>query len=406
MIDEKKELPEGWRWVKLADVCEIARGGSPRPIDNYITKDKDGINWIRIGDATNSKYISETAEKITKEGAKKSRFVKKGDFILSNSMSFGRPYIMDTEGCIHDGWLLIRDYKDSFDKEFLYFSLCTEFVKEQFIKLARGGIVNNLNINLVKEVIIPIPPLSEQKRIASILQERMAAVEKARKAAEERLSAIKALPSACLRQVFPQPDQELPEGWKCLKLEKISHHIQYGFTASADFVIVDSHKFLRITDIQDNKVNWDSVPCCKTEEPLDDYCLNDGDIVFARTGATTGKSYLIEQPPKAIFASYLIRIKLTEDANPNYLYHFFQSDIYWNQIKSGIRGGAQGGFNATMLSNLDIPLPVISEQQRIIAILNEKMTAIEHARKAAEEELTAINALPAAILRQAFNGEL
>jgi type I restriction enzyme S subunit len=103
-------LPEGWQWKTLEDVFLIERGGSPRPIKSYITDADDGINWIKIGDATkgDGKYIESTEQKIKPEGLKKSRLVEEGDFIMSNSMSFGRPYIMKTKGAIHDGWLLMR----------------------------------------------------------------------------------------------------------------------------------------------------------------------------------------------------------------------------------------------------------------------------------------------------------
>ncbi len=105
-----------WEYKKLGEVCTIERGGSPRPIADYITDKSDGINWIKIGDAVEgSRYITQTKEKIKPEGVKKSRLVHRGDFILSNSMSFGRPYILDVDGCIHDGWLVLHDNEKKFN---------------------------------------------------------------------------------------------------------------------------------------------------------------------------------------------------------------------------------------------------------------------------------------------------
>ena len=101
-------MSNGWRYAKIGEVCVVERGGSPRPIDKYITDDPSGINWIKIGDTNDSMYITETAQKIIPEGMKKSRYVQPGDFLLSNSMSFGRPYILKIDGCIHDGWLVLR----------------------------------------------------------------------------------------------------------------------------------------------------------------------------------------------------------------------------------------------------------------------------------------------------------
>lgn len=160
---------KGWEVKKLGDVCAIERGGSPRPITAYITDAPDGINWIKIGDAREgSKYITSTAEKIKPEGMKKSRFVHKGDFILSNSMSFGRPYILGVDGCIHDGWLVIRDTTQSFDKIYLYYYLSSGYMYGEFKKLAVGGVVNNLNSNLVRGVRVLIPEIEKQQEFAAI----------------------------------------------------------------------------------------------------------------------------------------------------------------------------------------------------------------------------------------------
>ena len=152
---------------KLGEVCSIERGGSPRPITDYITDAENGINWIKIGDAVEvSKYIMTTAERIKPEGMKKSRFVHKGDFILSNSMSFGKPYILGVDGCIHDGWLVIHDDNDVFDKSYLYYYLSSPTLYGEFKRLAVGGVVNNLNSKLVRGVKVAIPPLELQKLFA------------------------------------------------------------------------------------------------------------------------------------------------------------------------------------------------------------------------------------------------
>ncbi|MFC1890346.1 restriction endonuclease subunit S, partial [Thermodesulfobacteriota bacterium] len=142
-----------WLVKTLDQLCEIARGGSPRPIKEYITDDPDGVNWIKIGDATAStKYIYTTKQKIKPEGVKRSRLVKEGDFLLSNSMSFGRPYIMKTSGCIHDGWLVLRDKSGLFNQHYLYYFLGSNAAFRQFDSRASGSTVRNLNIDLVRSV--------------------------------------------------------------------------------------------------------------------------------------------------------------------------------------------------------------------------------------------------------------
>ena len=159
------------RWMKMSEVMSISRGASPRPIQNYLTDADDGIPWIKIGDVSpSSKYISSTKEKIKKEGATKSRYLKKGDFILSNSMSFGRPYILNIDGCIHDGWISMYGFEEHLDQDYLYYVLRSESVQTFWAAKANsGGAVSNLNSDIVRSTIIPIPSMAEQKRIAGIL---------------------------------------------------------------------------------------------------------------------------------------------------------------------------------------------------------------------------------------------
>lgn len=168
------DIPSNWSWIKLGWAMEIERGGSPRPIKAFVTDADDGINWIKIGDvAKDGKYIYQTKEKIKPEGEQKSRKVYPGDFLLTNSMSFGRPYISKIEGCIHDGWLLLRNTNELFDLDYLYWLLSSGYAFKQFSKKAAGATVDNLNKDKVASAVIPLPPLSEQKRIANVLEEIM-----------------------------------------------------------------------------------------------------------------------------------------------------------------------------------------------------------------------------------------
>ncbi|MEX2139711.1 MAG: restriction endonuclease subunit S [Pirellulales bacterium] len=197
----------------------------------------------------------------------------------------------------------------------------------------------------------------------------------------------------------------LPPGWRRVVLGEVCNRIDYGFTASADSAL-SSPRFLRITDIQNGKVDWERVPGCSiSQAEMTAYTLADGDIVFARTGATTGKSYLIAAPPPAVFASYLIRVRPDDKfVDPTFLYWYFQSDEYWWRISQGARGGAQDGFNATMLAALKIPLPPLPEQKRITSTLREQMAAVERSRAAAKMRLEVAKALPAAFMRKYLEG--
>mgnify|MGYP002741189451 CR=1 FL=1 len=160
-----------WEQRKFSELVLIERGGSPRPIDNYITDAPDGLNWVKIGDApAQGRYIFKTAEKIKPQGLSKTRQVQPGDLILSNSMSFGKPYIMGIHGCIHDGWLLIRDTGAKFDSKFLCHLLGSNQMLEQYRMFAAGSTVNNLNKELVGNTTVHIPVIQEQRVIGESLE--------------------------------------------------------------------------------------------------------------------------------------------------------------------------------------------------------------------------------------------
>ncbi len=169
-LSVEKKVEYNVRCMKLGEIATIVRGASPRPIQSYITSDDDGVNWIKIGDVLpGEKYITSCKEKITQEGANKSRLVSPGDFILSNSMSFGRPYISKIKGCIHDGWLSISNFEDYVISDYLYYLLNSTMVQQSLSQRASSGTVQNLNADIVKSTTITIPDKKTQTEIVSIL---------------------------------------------------------------------------------------------------------------------------------------------------------------------------------------------------------------------------------------------
>ena len=166
-----KGFTDAWEQRKFSELVQIERGGSPRPIDDFITDSPDGLNWVKIGDApAQGNRITKTAEKIRPEGLSKTREVHPGDLILSNSMSFGKPYIMGIDGCIHDGWLLIRNTYNIFDLTFLCHLLGTHQMINQYRSLAAGSTVNNLNKELVGNTVVTIPKIDEQRILGQYLE--------------------------------------------------------------------------------------------------------------------------------------------------------------------------------------------------------------------------------------------
>ncbi len=191
-----------WEMKKLIDVCIVERGSSPRPIKKYLTEDEDGVNWIKIGDTKNiEKYIYKTNQKITKEGAEKSRFVEEGDFILSNSMSFGKPYIVKTKGYIHDGWFKLKLH-DFIDTEYFYQLLSSRFVNIQFHSLASGSVVKNISGDLVKKVILPIPSINEQKQIVEKLDSLQTQTKKLESLYQQKIADLEELKKSILQKAF------------------------------------------------------------------------------------------------------------------------------------------------------------------------------------------------------------
>ena len=186
----------------------IERGGSPRPIDKFITNDENGLNWVKIGDAPEQgNYITQTAEKIRPEGLSKTREVHPGDLILSNSMSFGRPYIMAIDGCIHDGWLAIRDTKKNFDLKFLCTLLGTDGMLNQYKAMAAGSTVNNLNKELVGGTTVAFPMVEEQIKIGDYFTTIDNLITLHQRKCEE----TKKLKKYMLQKMFPQNGEKVPE---------------------------------------------------------------------------------------------------------------------------------------------------------------------------------------------------
>ncbi len=220
------KLPNSWEWVKLGNISHIERGGSPRPIQAFLTSDNDGLNWIKIGDTDKGgKYITSTKEKIKPEGLSKTRKVYPGDFLLTNSMSFGRPYISQIEGCIHDGWLRISP-PEILDKEFLYFLLSSPYVNQFFVSVAAGAVVSNLNADKVRGLVIPLPPQKEQQRIVEKINQLMALCDELEKLKEQKEAKKLTVHKSAINQLLDSKDESTSQkGWNF-----ISNHFNDLYT--------------------------------------------------------------------------------------------------------------------------------------------------------------------------------
>jgi type I restriction enzyme S subunit len=192
----------GWVDRTLDQVCIVERGSSPRPIKEYFTTEPEGVNWIKIGDTEEGgKFVHSTAQKITPKGAEQSRFVQEGDFILTNSMSYGRPYIMKTSGYIHDGWFVLR-LNMTIDTDYFYYLLSSPVVQSQFAALASGSVVKNISGDLVKKAVLPIPPLEHQHIIVEMLLALEEETQRLARLYERKHAALEALKKSLLHQAF------------------------------------------------------------------------------------------------------------------------------------------------------------------------------------------------------------
>lgn len=358
----------GVEWKSLGEVAKIQRGASPRPIAKFITDKEDGVPWIKIGDTSpNSKYVNKTEQRITPEGAMKSRILKKGDFIMSNSMSFGRPYILNIDGAIHDGWASISDFGDKLNSDYLYHYLSSDLVRSYWISKINSGSVSNLNSDIIKSLEIPIPPLKVQEEIVRILD-----------AFTELTAELTAELTGRKKQYEYYRDRLLTFGegeveWKTLG--EVAEKIYSGGTPKTG--VTEYWENGTIPWMSSGEVNLDTVYATEkyiTKSGLENSSAkfvpkNSIVIALAGQGKTRGKVARI----RIDLTTNQSLAALTFDeskVNTDYIFHYLKTQ-YDNlrQISSG--SGTRGGLNLQMISNYKIPIPTISEQARIVSILDK-----------------------------------
>lgn len=377
-------MKQGWEIKKLGEVCVIERGGSPRPIDAFITDMEDGINWIKIGDATpGSRYITSTKEKIKPEGIKKSRMVYKGDFILSNSMSFGKPYILGIDGCIHDGWLLLRDKNNTFDKNFLYYYLTSPNIYLEFKRLAVGGVVNNLNSELVRSVNVAIPPREEQEQIVSELDLLSGIIEKKR----EQLKELDALAQSIFYDMFGDPITN-EKGWEVKKLGEV-FCVKIGPFGSllhnSDY-ISGGVPLVNPIHMHDEHICPDAnftISDVKILE-LESYILHTNDIVLARRG-DIGRCAIVRKTEDGyICGTGSLFIRATKAINSTYMIKLLRSNSMIKHLTSLAKGATMLNINCKIIENLIIPIPPLPLQHQFAS----KIEAIERQKELIKQSIS------------------
>ncbi len=395
-------MKQGWEVKKLVDVCIVERGSSPRPIDKYTTNDEDGVNWIKIGDTKGvDKYIFSTKEKITKEGALKSRYVKKGDFILSNSMSFGKPFIMQTDGYIHDGWFALRLH-DFINTEYFYHLLSSPYVNEQFHRLASGSVVKNISGDLVKKVLLPIPSLLEQQRIVAILDEAFTAIERAKANAKQNLKNAKELFESYLQSVF----ENRGEGWDEKKLNEITE-VKDGTHDSPKY-IKEGIPFVTQKNIRQDGLSFADTRFITETDHEKFYKRSNvtyGDILISMIGANRGMAAIVDD--KRIFSIKNVGlIKESKNINKHFLLYYLKSSLAMKYVLYMSNGGAQEFVGLTALRSFPIPYPPLKDQQTIVQKLDLLSDETKRLEAIYQQKIECLEELKKSILQKAFNGEL
>lgn len=433
------EIPESWEWVRVGELFQHNTGKAL----NSSNKDGEMMEYITTSNLYWDRFELNKLKKMlfTKSEIEKCTVIK-GDLLVCEGGDIGRAAIWN-----NDSPMRIQNH---IHRLRAYINVCTRFYYYVFFLFKGIGLIGGKGIGIqglsasaLHNIIIPLPPLTEQHRIVSKIEELLPLITEYEKA-ETQLTALNTsfpdqlkksiLQQAIQGKLVPQdPDDEpasklleriraekqelikagkikkdknesvifkrdnshyelcggvercidyeipfeVPESWCWARWGTVSESIQYGYNAPAK----DSGriKMVRISDIHDNTVIWDTVPFCDIDEgDIDTYSLRPNDILFARTGGTVGKSYLVQDVPvEAIYAGYLIRTRYSKLLSPQYMKLFMESELYWSQLRNGTIATAQPNCNGKTLANMIVPIPPCNEQKRIVSKIEELIPLIQ-----------------------------
>ena len=366
-----------WSFNSLERLANVVRGGSPRPIDKYMTENKNGLNWLKIGDVDKeSKYITTTQDKVICSALSKTRVVKPDDLIMSNSMSFGRPYILKIESCIHDGWIAITEIDKNIDTNFLYYLILSNSSQRYFLDNAAGGGIRNLNIKIIEGLKVPFCTLPEQQKIADCLS----SLDDLINAENEQLDALQEYKAGLLQQLFPAEGETTPKlrfaefkddgDWSTYKLNKIAklnkernknERVTRVFTNSAINGIVDQQDYFK-KDIA-NKSNLGNY-----------YIVNKNDFIYnPRISVNAPVGPISRNKIGAGVMSPLYTVfSFTKGVSSFYEYYF--QTTYWHQYLKQVSnmGARHDRMNVSVddFKKIPLPYPNVIEQQKIADCLS------------------------------------
>ncbi len=385
MTKNNHKLPDGWQWVKLGDVCAFTYGKtlteSQRKGGNVPVYGSNGIIGWHNKSLTNSKTII-----IGRKGS-----IGKINFSLVPCYPIDTTYYIEQTNIEYDLYCLY------------YFLLCLGLEN-----LDKSAAVPGLNRNDAYDKLIPLPPLSEQKRIAAILNEQMSAVETARKATEAQLEAALTLPSAYLRSYF---NSDEAKSWKQVKLGKHNQKIGSGVTprGGESSYLKQGIPLIRSQNVHLNSFSNEGLAFISDEQDklMQNSRVYENDVLLNITGASIGRVCVVPSNLcPANVNQHVCIIRSDGSWESNFISYYLSNPEFQNFIWNSQAGATRQALTKNMIENFSIPLPPLERQREIAIALNEKMRECEKLKKSLEEQLEAINKLPSALLRRAFNGEL
>ncbi len=410
-IDWIGQIPEEWEVTRIKNFVSIERGASPRPIDKFISDDGTGVNWIRIGDTyKGNKYITSTKLKITNRGKQFSRYIHPGTLILSNSMSFGEPYISSIYGCIHDGWLSLAPF-NNISKEYLYWLLLSEVCTSQFNLVSIGAVVENLSVDKVGNTLIPIPySLSEQQKIADFLDKKTTQLDKVKSLLEEQIQKLKDYRASLiyetvtkgLDKAVPMKDSgidwigQVPQGWG---VKPIKHVVATPVTDGpheTPLLCETGIPFLSAEAVKNGVLDFnykrgyislqDHERFKKKISPKKD------DIFIVKSGATTGNVGIVNTDEIFDIWSPLALIRCKKSlAVQKYIYYYLISNIFKAQVEFNWSFGTQQNIGMGIIENIKLILPPLSEQTKISDFLDKKTVQIDQLIQIKNKQIKNIN---------------
>ena len=378
------EIPNHWTLEKIKRLSLVKRGASPRPIDDTKYFDDEGeYSWVRISDVTASNsYLQNTTQRLSELGKSMSIALEPGEIFLSIAGSVGKPIITKIKCCIHDGFVYFPNYQQN--KKFLYYIFASG---QPYLGLGKLGTQLNLNTDTVADIHIGLPSLQEQSSICAFLDRDTAHIDNLIAKKQRQIELLQEKRSALISHVVTKgldPNVKMkdsgvewlgmiPEHWNTIRLKySLSLPLQYGANEVSEYDEPSWPRYIRITDIDENgnlrNDTFKSLP----EVTALPYLLKQGDLLFARSGATVGKTFMYKESwGRAAYAGYLIRANLNLILiNPSFITYFCKSINYWDWLKINYIQATIQNVSAERYANLVIPVPSINEQNMIIEYLD------------------------------------